>query len=54
MWLWGRITIWFLRQHIRRELKPMALSLGYSREEAIEASQMKMRAHFDAAWPINE
>ncbi len=53
MWPWGKLAIWALRQHIARELKPCSEANGYSREEAIEASCNKLRAHFDAAWPVN-
>lgn len=52
MWLWGKLTIYALRQHIAREQKPFAMAHGFTREEAIEATQEKLREHFDAAWPV--
>ncbi len=52
MWVWGKLAIWALRMHIARELRPMAETHGISRAETIEASRGKLRAHFDAAWPV--
>jgi hypothetical protein len=51
MWFWGPLTVFFLRRHIAREIKPTAVAEGFTRDEAFEATCNKLREHFDAAWP---
>lgn len=52
VWIWGKLSIVFLRQHIAREVQPACVAHGYGREEAIDAMCAKLRTHFDAAWPV--
>lgn len=53
MWIWGKLATWFLRRHIAHEIRPETERQGRSREDAYRASCNKLRAHFDAAWPVN-
>lgn len=51
MWVWGKLSVWFLRQHIARELRPHCEASGVDRETAYQVSCSKLRKHFDTSWP---
>jgi len=53
MWIWGKLSIFAVRRHIAREIKPLAVAPGVTREQAIEVTCAKLREHFDAAWPAH-
>ena len=51
LWIWGTVATWFLRAHIRVELRPHCEMTGVNRETAYQVACQKLRKHFDAAWP---
>jgi hypothetical protein len=50
-WYWGRLSAFFLRLHISREIRPFAYREDATRDETLRLLTAKLREHFDRAWP---
>lgn len=53
-WLWGTLATWFIRLHIKHEIRVKSERIGVTRGEAMELMRQRMSVHFDAAWPVSE
>lgn len=53
-WLWGTLATYFLRLHIKHEVRTKSERIGVTRDEALEMMRRRLAVHFDAAWPVSK